>query len=457
MEKLPNLVRNRLQASRSAKHPDPNLLNAFADQSLAGPERSFVLEHLARCSDCRQILALAAPELQPVAARPFRFDLVRASGSHWLRWPMLRWASLAACIVIVGAAATLYRGKSSKVAVDPYVAARNDAYSLPPKSANAGKANTAEAAASEPDSVGNVATKERGTAPGSVATADENRSSGVATKSKERHDYSASNKNGKREEAPGYLALKSGASGADEVAGANVRAPAPNAPPGIRSLSPEHLSKTASAGAVAAGPSNSDKLADQKTANARQVTNETVEVQTGTDGVELPPQSQTVSTIDSAAKSAKKSNARNLAPGPISTDANGLPQQNLAERAAIAPGASIMKDLVNARWTLSSEGLPQRSLDAGKTWEKMHVENLSGFRALSAAGLEVWVGGVAGVLYHTNDVGMHWNRVKPVADGSVLTADIVRIDFSDALRGKVTTADQHTWSTADGGKTWQKD
>ena len=78
MEKLPNLVRNRLQASRSAKHPDPNLLNAFADQSLAGPERSFVLEHLARCSDCRQILALAAPELQPVAARPFRFDLVRA-------------------------------------------------------------------------------------------------------------------------------------------------------------------------------------------------------------------------------------------------------------------------------------------------------------------------------------------------------------------------------------------
>jgi len=84
------------------------------------------------------------------------------------------------------------------------------------------------------------------------------------------------------------------------------------------------------------------------------------------------------------------------------------------------------------------------------------VENLSGFRALSAAGIDAWVGGLGGLLYHTNDVGMHWNRVRPTVDGSVLTADIIRIDFSDAQHGKVTSVDQHIWSTADGGTTWQK-
>ena len=100
--------------------------------------------------------------------------------------------------------------------------------------------------------------------------------------------------------------------------------------------------------------------------------------------------------------------------------------------------------------------LPQRSFDAGNTWEKVQVDHASGFRALSAQGFDVWVGGRNGVLYHSTDLGLHWTRVTPMIEGAALSADIVRIEFTDSLRGKITTADNQFLVTSDGGKSWQK-
>jgi hypothetical protein len=44
----------------SAEHPDLNLLTAFAEHSLGDKERAVVIAHLAECTDCRELLVLAA-------------------------------------------------------------------------------------------------------------------------------------------------------------------------------------------------------------------------------------------------------------------------------------------------------------------------------------------------------------------------------------------------------------
>ena len=116
-----------------------------------------------------------------------------------------------------------------------------------------------------------------------------------------------------------------------------------------------------------------------------------------------------------------------------------------------------MRDVSSAKWTLSPDGLPQRSFDAGKTWEKMQVDHHTGFRALSAQGMDVWVGGLAGILYHSSDVGMHWTRIIPVAENTTLASDIVSMDFRDGVHGKLMTGNRESWTTSDGGKTWQKE
>jgi photosystem II stability/assembly factor-like uncharacterized protein len=76
------------------------------------------------------------------------------------------------------------------------------------------------------------------------------------------------------------------------------------------------------------------------------------------------------------------------------------------------------------------------------------------FRALSAAGADVWAGGNAGMLYHSSNSGQTWARVKPAAPGRKLEADITRIEFSDSLNGTVGTAGGEIWITSDGGHSW---
>ena len=96
MQNVPNIVRDRLKAAPPAvDHPDANVLTAFAERSLPDRERSVVLDHLARCGDCRDIVALALPATEPLPAP------VTPSPRGWLTWPTLRWGFVAAGIVAI--------------------------------------------------------------------------------------------------------------------------------------------------------------------------------------------------------------------------------------------------------------------------------------------------------------------------------------------------------------------
>src|SRR5260370_26075635 len=95
MPELPQIVRERLKASPSPGiHPDADVLTAFGEQLLPESERALVLDHLSRCGDCREVIALALPvsEAADVAA-------ARTVQRGWFGWPSLRWAFVAAGVL----------------------------------------------------------------------------------------------------------------------------------------------------------------------------------------------------------------------------------------------------------------------------------------------------------------------------------------------------------------------
>jgi photosystem II stability/assembly factor-like uncharacterized protein len=122
---------------------------------------------------------------------------------------------------------------------------------------------------------------------------------------------------------------------------------------------------------------------------------------------------------------------------------------------AAASDALVLENLI-PRWTLSSDGTLQRSLDSGMTWETIPVSSQTIFRALAANGLNIWVGGAAGALFHSSDAGEHWTQVRPMVNGETLVDDIIGVEFRDALHGKLTSSIEGIWITADAGQTWQK-
>jgi hypothetical protein len=79
-------------------HPDAESLGAFAEQALGERERGRILEHLAICERCRQVVALAASAVEPASPAP---DAARPSRSWWQGWglALAPAAALAATVV----------------------------------------------------------------------------------------------------------------------------------------------------------------------------------------------------------------------------------------------------------------------------------------------------------------------------------------------------------------------
>lgn len=124
--------------------------------------------------------------------------------------------------------------------------------------------------------------------------------------------------------------------------------------------------------------------------------------------------------------------------------------------AAVAMGgAQAVFKKIAPRWTLSADGTLQRSLDGGKTWKTIPVAADATLTAVAAMDSDIWVGGSHGSLYHSTDAGDHWTQVVPTTGGQSLTSNVIGIEFTDAVHGKITTADQEIWTTSDGGQSWQ--
>jgi hypothetical protein len=360
--RLPKIVSARLAALGDSEHPDADLLTAFAEDTLGSSERDRVLQHMSGCAECRQIIALAQPELStesisaPVSGR-----------ISWLRTPVLRWGALAACLVVVAATVVIQKREQSprrEVQI---------ALKVPPPAAASQASNP-------------------------TASMPEGAASRSGAKAKLRRSP----------------ALKAGTE-PQQLASTNAPANPPNAP--------------VSANAAAAD---------------RMQASETVEVQAGAPAIESAPSKKTDQAL-SAGNSA--------APAKSATLFTARPSTETA--ASTIGGAAKLTDFRPPSWRLShDDGLPERSFASGE-WEKVQVDHKTGFRAIAAHDMEVWVGGPGGLLYHSEDVGLHWTRIIPVSSSAALTQDITAIDFTDHMHGNLHTGDGQTWATSDAGKTWE--
>jgi len=144
--------------------------------------------------------------------------------------------------------------------------------------------------------------------------------------------------------------------------------------------------------------------------------------------------------------------AQPASPGPMMAGGMAVPW---AATSSIGPSLQT-KAMPIPRWALTADGTLQRSFDMGRSWEPITVSLETSLRALAANGLDIWVGGTAGALYHSEDAGEHWVKLQPISDGRPLTADIIGVEFTDFEHGRLNTASGEVWTTEDAGLTWQK-
>ncbi len=155
------------------------------------------------------------------------------------------------------------------------------------------------------------------------------------------------------------------------------------------------------------------------------------------------------------------------APAPLAPAANALSAAQTAPASTAVAGVMIASN-INAsdigkkklapptRWMLSPNGALLRSTDSGKNWQTVPFAGKAVFRAVAVVGPNVWVAGQGGALYYSADDGTRWQRLTPFADDAALAQDITALTFSDAQHGSLTTARGQTWTTADAGRSWQK-
>jgi hypothetical protein len=344
MTQIPKVVEQRLRAvATRGSHPDPNLLGAFVERSLAKRDQVEVLEHLSRCANCREIVSLSAAQ----AGFADAVSVVPVTPNR-LSWPALRWAAALTCIVVVGAAVTLHQRQEPRPLTD---------------------------------------------------------------------------------------AIPDGKPGAE----AQLSVPNNTIEKKVASLQiPNLKGKTAFASQAA----SRQKMADgnHAAANSRPI-----------EMTDARPASSFANVVPGRAKDAFAESQ--AAQAQLATSAPLAGKRSMVSLPA--SNAMVTENLI-PRWTLSSDGTLQRSLDSGRTWQTIPVSSQTIFRALAANGLDIWVGGAAGALFHSSDAGQHWTQVRPTVNGEALADDIIGVEFRDALHGKLTSSIEETWVTADAGQTWQK-
>ena len=414
MDQLPKIVQQGLgRAAKPEVHPDPDLLAAFAEKSLNDGERSHVLQHLASCADCREVLALAMPEIATEPAPSL------GRSSSWLTWPMLRWGALAACVVVVGAAVTLhYDGRQAE---RPVAEKSPAAPAIAVVESNAPKQSGPELAAKIAPPSPVVPRRDLAGPAGNFATPTEkkSRNSGIV---------------------PGGAELST-AQARDAYADQPA---APAAAPAAKPAEPGQLAKT-----------RNDELDYITRTNHQTVTVESAAV---------TPMEQKAPISDLKAKD--EANKNELHKEAQTAGAVGGPMQDrkadtlsaVTQTVEVTSGAVAKRSRVKAntpRWTISPDGSLQRSFDSGKNWQTIPVASGAVFRGMSVNDSDIWVGGAAGALYHSSDAGEHWTQIKPTVDGKSLTSDIVTLEFSNANHGRLTTSNHEIWTTGDAGETWQ--
>lgn len=436
MKNVPQIVRQRLKADVSPSHPEANMLTAFAEQLLSKTERASVLAHLARCGECREVVALALPEIEAsqTIGVPAR--------SGWLSWSAFRWAVVTAGVAVIAIGGVEYQRHSRAELSARFVKAIPQAESVAPVLPQQAAVPSA-AASSQP-----IEQKKDSAASPSNDADEKQQASAMASRAfspKPRPQV------GSRPEVGihGIFAANNLATNHAEV-GQQAAA---------RSESAAHGSAAKEA-PLQAGSEASTPPAVHGGAVQAQTANAETEIAQGA----APPAmfDRYAGAIGKAKPAITPAQDTNVPPAPRwSISPTGGLQRSYDQGMTwedVNVSASTAAMGIGAMTTASSEAVPKSDLAPRKS--NLKAANVPAaelvFRAVAANGADVWAGGSNGALYHSTDTGNHWTRVMPTASGMLLTGDIVGIDFSTQQTGSVSTSAGEVWTTVDGGQSWQK-
>jgi len=463
MRNVPKFVLQRLQETSPAadSHPDADLLTAFAEQSLADRERALVMEHLALCGDCRDVVTLALPAMESVALLP----AASPARIGWLGWPALRWAAVAAGILAVTSIGVLQYNHRNQV--------KTVASNLMPT----------EAASATP------AFKQTTPAPATLPQRETRREFFAEQKPAAVAGLLAAPAPSRAKTTGGVgggVGMGSGSGSGQAVLDQRdsslkqaAEKPLPVQP---QAPTPE-IHQEVVVGRASETVEVEAAAGQVKTESA----SEGAQNQLAQNQSNLPLQGRAFTDLDVV-------KAKDAVPGQVAAGSASVPA--LAPPTVPLQTSPTLMARASPRWTVSSAGVLQRSFDAGKTWEDVNPAlnpafvagraaaevtadqsgadksdknadkklqkaaappNLSPvFHAVAAIGLEVWAGGSGGVVYHSTDGGNRWARVVPSAAGTTLTGDILGIQFLDPQHGRIATSSGELWTTSDAGQSWQR-
>ena len=417
MKEIPRIARDRLAGagpkSSAAAHPDANLLSAFAERSLAAAERARVFEHLAVCAQCRAEVQLASRAAATPGETEARLPqpVPRASGWRWA----LRWESLAAVSTAVAAVMMFELAIRSGIRFTaPPAASRSVASAASANAAPILEARNENPSANQPVRPRTTPSRR------ALAPADKLKQAPRAAKPELQ--------GGAPRGAQGFEAEQT-------AAGMTAAISPPPAPAGLAKA------RALALPAEAPAPQASSVTISAGMPSRAQTANQSVPPASGAPGPR-------VLQGETAPKALAGRPALGLAVGGVA-----------AERAELTAEARP-----EVRWTVApplasqsgNQGDLERSLDGGRTWQRIRVNGSELFRAVFAIGNDVWAGGNGGRLYHSADGGAHWLKVRIGAPSEEPAAGITGIRFSDAEHGRIATSDGRAWITADGGSHWQK-
>jgi photosystem II stability/assembly factor-like uncharacterized protein len=453
MPELPHIVRARLKASRpTAAHPDADVLTAFTERALPESEGAVVAEHLARCHDCRDILALALPAT--VTAKTAGAPLPVRGG--WLRVPMLRWGVVAAGLAVLAVGGLLQYQR--RHVAQTFIAAR-EATAPVPEPLTAQASHGEESVRPTPGAAATSPNAAPANASGVNAISAIPRDADTTFKKKRAAVVPRASFGAPVKQSVQLNAAPSSAGGAEtqsQLVATDTSGQAANQPFEYRAMDQNKDRGQAGVG----GRASMDVTVDK--AKAPEMT--TVEVSSAAPSSSAAPLALRWAISDAGRLLRSFDQGRTWA----SVDLNAsfpvasqmvvvVPQSQKYQQTT--PDASLQGQSQAQVQSPAQKQSETKSLGKSRVAAQRAVAasvSIPVFRAVSAAGLEVWAGGSAGVLYHSVNGGERWTRVVPSASGTLLTGDVIAIAFSDPQHGQLTTSTQELWTTFDAGQTWQK-
>lgn len=464
MPELSQLVRQRLASRGTAgNHPDADTLTAYTEQLLSSGERRQVLEHIAACAKCREIVALSLPdEVESLPA-----TAVAAPRRGW-RWkPAL---GLAVSLATLALATTLILELPRKPAppdsvrqsAAPANTAEADKTAPPttqPEAATAGRitANspvassktTAAASATRANTANKDASARAATAAPPVVSANEvpaKRSSSPVVEARlNERDYVNKQM---------FDAGQQGNSDAVPSVAEIPSAPLPRL--AVQSQFPPPLSSNAPLTFADLPP----QVQNGKVVRSRQFSN----LPNNHFGIGLIPnlpalgrKAETLArrslAIQPGALSHSAMESNNLNPSreaqPVdSVAAKEAPGGDLDESSAFSPHALAGAAAPAAAWKVTGGSL-MKSTDA-TTWNAGYGPADIEFTFVAARGANVWAGGANAALVHSTNNGISWERVTL---GASATGSVTSIEFGPA-NVHVKSSSGQEWFSQDAGKTW---